>query len=62
MIDFLGKMSAVVFENEFLRRQFKEFYQDIIPNLNFCRSCGILKLQKMYFISKRMQNVSIDEM
>lgn len=46
MIDFLGKMSAVVFENEFLRKQFKEFYQDIIPNLNFCRSCGILKCRK----------------
>lgn len=43
---FLGKMSAVVFENEFLRKQFKEFYQDIIPNLNFCRSFGILKCRK----------------
>lgn len=39
-------MSAVVFENEFLRKQFKEFYQDIIPNLNFCRSFGILKCRK----------------
>ena len=32
-----------IFKSKFLEKEFKEFYQDIIPNLNNCNSCGILK-------------------
>ena len=32
-----------IFKSEFLEKEFKEFYQVVIPNLNNCNSCGILK-------------------
>lgn len=34
---------AQIFESEFLKKTFEEFYQIVIPNLNNCKSCGILK-------------------
>ena len=37
-------MSAKIFETEFLRRkEFEGLYQKIIPSLNQCGNCGILK-------------------
>lgn len=34
---------AKIFQTEFLKKEFEEFYRVIIPNLNNCDSCGILK-------------------
>lgn len=39
---------AQIFKSEFLKKEFIELYQEIIPNLNKCNSCGILKCRNCF--------------
>ena len=36
-------MTAKIFDKEILKKQFEELYQKIIPSLNECGNCDILK-------------------
>ena len=44
---FLEKMSQI-FDSEIIKKEFEEFYQVIIPNLNNCNGYGILKCSKCF--------------
>lgn len=37
-----------IFDSEIIKKEFEEFYRVVIPNLNNCKSCGILKCSKCF--------------
>ena len=47
---------AIIFKTSSLRKEFEELYQKIIPKLNDCNNCGILKC---VFCSKFIVSCSI---
>ena len=52
-----------IFKSDFLRKEFKELVEKILPQLNECGSCGFFrcKICKKFLVSKKLLLTSGDE-